>query len=98
MSKNPFINPSTLQPNERDALMRLALSDGWQVLQRLIEKRVQESTLLLLQTNPNDRDAVFAAHTIAYAQNEMAETLIADINFQRRILEQPEPEPEEDQY
>lgn len=85
--------PTPLSPIERQQLAALTYHEGFRVLQRLMEVRVQTATVAILGVDPTDehrQQKISDLQAQAYARNSFCAELLDDINWQlqQEIAEQ----------
>lgn len=77
--------PTKLTPGDRQALTVLTYQPGFKVLQHLMEIRVQQATVQMLEVAPDDpqrSQKISDLQGLAYAMNSFCADLLQDINWQ----------------
>jgi hypothetical protein len=86
--------PSTLSLQDRAALVSLTYQPGWQVLVKLMEARVQQSTVQMLNVAPDEENRqakLDSLQAVAFAQNSFCDDLMKDVQWQvTKDMEEPE--------
>jgi hypothetical protein len=76
--------PSDLTPIEKQALLALTYHDGWKVLVRLMERRVKNATVRMLDIKPDDPNRAQLMDKLqsdAFAKNDFCDELMQEVNW-----------------
>jgi len=92
--------PMKLTPLDKQALATLSYSEGFRVLQKMMEYLVQWATVQTLDVEPTDPDRsknLDALQMNAYAQNNFCQSLFKQINWAKETASEDEaPKKQED--
>jgi hypothetical protein len=91
-------NPTELSQSEKEALLSLTYYPGWAVLRKLMEKRVQNATVRMLDVKPDDpkrAELISNLQADAFAKDSFCQELFQDVNWNiQSLAEEDEAEPE----
>lgn len=65
--------------NKGRALGFVVNTQGWDVIQEMLQSYVTQEVAHLLSTDPGDRDAVLAAHAVAFAAQRVFTLFVEDV-------------------
>jgi hypothetical protein len=89
--------PTELTLPEKQALVSITYHEGWKVLKKLMERRVQNATVRMLDIAPDDPKRAELLNSLqadAFAKDSFCQELLEEMNWHLQTLEAVEDEPE----